>query len=116
MSSQMLPISLLPQDYVPLLVSITFYTFVFGAAEVCRRIVDRFVNPKRHIHAFFMEFAAAAQMCTCVYENGVILKNYGVIGFFFVVIGLLIVGGIVNRGAFVNPLPVAEQMYKNVIS
>lgn len=51
-----------------------------------------------------------------MYENGVILKNYGVIGFFFVVIGLLIAGGIMNRGAFVNPLPVLEQFYKNHLS
>jgi hypothetical protein len=102
--------------FIPLAVSIATYASVFALAEIFRRFVDRFVSPKRHIHAFAMEFAASLQMCTCVYENGVILKNYGVIGFFFTVIGLLIAGGIVNRDALVNPLPVFEGLYKNAIS
>jgi glycerol uptake facilitator-like aquaporin len=108
--------SITPDYFIPLLVSVTFYAAVFALAEISRRIVDHFISPKRHIYAFFMELAASAQMCTCIYENGVILKNYGVIGFFFTVIGLLIAGGYANRGAFVNPLPVIELAYKNVIS
>jgi hypothetical protein len=108
--------SITPEYFIPLLVSITFYVAVFALAEICRRITDRFISPKKYIHTFLMEFAASVQMCTCVYENGVILKNYGVIGFFLTVIGLLIAGNYANRGAFVNPLPVIELLYKNVIS
>jgi len=38
-----------------------------------------------------------------------IVKNYGVTGFFFAVIALQITGNLLNRGALVTPLPAIEQ-------
>jgi len=43
------------------------------------------------------------------------IKHYGVWGFFFTVFSLLIMGGILNRGAFVSPLMPIEMWIKQTI-
>jgi hypothetical protein len=65
---------------------------------------------------FGYELIATTQMCTCVYENALIIKYYGVMGFFLVVVSLLIVGSIVNRAAYVTPLASIEARYFRRIS
>uniref|UniRef100_A0A914BWS6 Aquaporin n=1 Tax=Acrobeloides nanus TaxID=290746 RepID=A0A914BWS6_9BILA len=50
-------------------------------------------------------------MCTCVYENGIMIEYYGLVGFFFTVICALIAGSIYNREAFVSPLPPIENFW-----
>ncbi|KAK6009603.1 hypothetical protein OSTOST_25459, partial [Ostertagia ostertagi] len=54
-------------------------------------------------------------MCTCVYENSVMVKHYGPMAFFFTVTSLLTVGSFVNRGAFVSPLAPIEAFLYGII-
>lgn len=77
---------------------------VLFLAELSRKIVDLTCRRNTALYAFLIEFIGTAQMCTCVYENGIIIKHYGVWGFFTVVSSLLLVGGVINRGAYVSPL------------
>ncbi|KHN86094.1 Putative aquaporin-10 [Toxocara canis] len=98
-------------DFGPLLIATSFYSTVFIIAELTRKIVDRYVTPNTLLYYFLIEAIATAQMCTCVYENAVIVRHYGPAGFFFTVTSLLFAGSFVNRGAFVSPLKPVELFY-----
>lgn len=44
----------------------------------------------------------------------VIIRHYGLLGFFFIVALLIFSGGVMNREAFVSPLSPIELYYKGV--
>uniref|UniRef100_A0A914EMV0 Aquaporin n=1 Tax=Acrobeloides nanus TaxID=290746 RepID=A0A914EMV0_9BILA len=102
-------------DVFPLFICTTFYLIVFFLAELTRKIVDMSVKKGTNFYIFVIELIATAQMCTCVYENGIMIKHYGVSGFFFIVICLLYVGSLINRGAFVSPFAPIEKFYYGAI-
>lgn len=98
-------------DFGPLMIAISFYACVFVLAELTRMIVDRYVRAATLPYYFCIEAIATAQMCTCVYENAVIIRHYGPWGFFFMVTVILFAGSTMNRGAFVSPLVPIEMFY-----
>ncbi|TKR82675.1 hypothetical protein L596_016363 [Steinernema carpocapsae] len=103
-------------DFGPMMIAVTYYCIVFIVAELTRNLVDRMLKKGGNAYIFAMEAIATAQMCTCVYENGVMIKHYGVMGFFFTVTSLLFVGASINRGAFVSPLAPIEMYYYKTIT
>jgi hypothetical protein len=58
------------------------------------------VKKQSTLYIFLIELIAVAQQCTCVYENGVIIRHYGPAGFFFAIFGILLVTSRFNRGAY----------------
>ncbi|CAD6192273.1 unnamed protein product [Caenorhabditis auriculariae] len=100
----------------PLYTAISFYAAVFVIGEISRVLVDKFITRRGSSHDFLIELIGTIQMCTCVYENGIIVKHYGLNGFFVVVGLLLTAGGVFNRGAFTNCLPIIEEFWYNRIS
>lgn len=56
------------------------------------------------------ELVTALQMCACVFENGVIMANYGLGGFFIAVYFILIVAVSTNEGYFGNMFHHLEQL------
>uniref|UniRef100_A0A7E4V0X8 Aquaporin n=1 Tax=Panagrellus redivivus TaxID=6233 RepID=A0A7E4V0X8_PANRE len=103
--------------FYPLFTAVIYYVFVFTVAEFIRREIEKTKIPQKHpyITRVVFEFIATMQMCACVYENGVILRNYGVPGFFVVVVLLLLSAGSWNRGAAVNPIPIIKEVHDNKI-
>src|SRR5205823_4319458 len=64
---------------------------------------------------FLYELIATLQACTCVFENGLVLKYYGIGGFFIAVICLVIAHGLTNRGALITPLGTIEALiYRSI--
>lgn len=105
------------ESILPGIIAVAYYAFVFFFAEISRKLIDVVIHNKNSpIYIISMEFIGTAQMCTCVYENSVIIKHYGPLGFFFVVIALQISGIFLNRGAYITPLPVIEQLWNGKIS
>uniref|UniRef100_A0A0K0FHT4 Aquaporin n=1 Tax=Strongyloides venezuelensis TaxID=75913 RepID=A0A0K0FHT4_STRVS len=99
----------------PAVVCILFYITCFGLGELGRKIVSRFFQPASYPYIFLIEAIGTLQMCTCVYENGLMVKNYGPMGFFFTVTSLLCFANSWNRGAFVSPLAPFEMFfYKSI--
>uniref|UniRef100_A0A0M3HRD5 Aquaporin n=1 Tax=Ascaris lumbricoides TaxID=6252 RepID=A0A0M3HRD5_ASCLU len=98
-------------DIGPIFIATSFYLTVFVIAELTRKIVDRYVAYNTLLYYFLIEAVATSQMCTCVYENAVIIRHYGPIGFFFAVTSVLFAGGFTNRGAFISPLKPIEMFY-----
>uniref|UniRef100_A0A8R1DQK8 Aquaporin n=1 Tax=Caenorhabditis japonica TaxID=281687 RepID=A0A8R1DQK8_CAEJA len=80
------------------------------------QLTAKFVSPRGNSQLFLYELIGTIQMCTCVYENGVIFKNYGFPAIFLCVSLLLTAGGIFNRGALTNCVPIIEQYYYNNVS
>ena len=101
-------LSLKPETVFPALVSIIFYLVVFFLAEFSRKTLDYFVKKNTRLYVFLIELIGTVQMCTCIYENSIIVKYYGVVGFFLTVVSLLVIGGLINRGAYVSPLAPIE--------
>lgn len=95
----------------PAFIAITYYAFVIFVAELSRKIVDYFLKKNGNAYAFFIELIAVAQQCTCVYENGIMIRHYGAPGFFGVVFGILLVTSRFNRGAFVSPMWPIEMLF-----
>uniref|UniRef100_A0A914KU78 Aquaporin n=1 Tax=Meloidogyne incognita TaxID=6306 RepID=A0A914KU78_MELIC len=104
------------ETLLPAIIAIAYYAFVFFFAEITRKIVGLIFKKSSLIYVLLIELIGTAQMCTCVYENTVIVKHYGPIGFFFAVSMLLLSGNLLNRGAFVTPLPVIEQFFTGRMS
>uniref|UniRef100_A0A915AX83 Aquaporin n=2 Tax=Parascaris univalens TaxID=6257 RepID=A0A915AX83_PARUN len=102
-------------DFGPIFIATSFYLTVFVIAELTRKIVDRYVAYNTRLYYFFIEAVATSQMCACVYENAVIIRHYGPMGFFFAVTSVLFAGGFTNRGAFVSPLKPIEMFYHGSI-
>ncbi|EFO26588.1 hypothetical protein LOAG_01892 [Loa loa] len=102
-------------NFYPLLVAVCFYLSVFVIAELTRKLVDKYGTAGSLLSYFLMEMIATAQMCTCVYENAVIIRHYGLLGFFFTVAILIFSGGIMNREAYVSPLTPIELYYKGAL-
>jgi len=103
------------QQFYPAFIAITSYLVIIFLAEVSRKLVDRAVKKHSNLYIFLIELIAVAQQCSCVYENGVIVKNYGVIGFFCAVFGILVVTSSFNRGAYISPLLPLELWYYNLV-
>lgn len=118
-------LEVLLHNYFPLFTAVLFYTTVFSLGELSRRLVERVFTRNTHLFVFFIELVASAQMCSCVYENGelsslsstagIILRHYGVFGFFIAVALLGMNGARLNRGAFVSPLAPIEAFYYGLI-
>lgn len=106
-------LSIRAAELFPALICVTYYLVVLFLAELSRKLVDMF-GPRRSspYYAFLIELIATVQMCTCVYENGVMIKHYGVWGYFPTVVTLTLIAGYINRGAFVSPLMPIELWWK----
>lgn len=120
------------QQFYPAFIAVTSYLTIIFLAEVSRKVVDLFTKENTAVYRFLIELIAVAQQCTCVYENAVIIRHYGPLGFFFAVFGILLVTSKFNRGAFgrsivarfdvflssilVSPLMPIELWYYNTIS
>ncbi|KAK6733805.1 hypothetical protein RB195_017519 [Necator americanus] len=101
--------------YYPAISAIVYYITVFSLAEITRKVLEKTVHKSSSLFVFAIELIATAQMCTCVYENGIMIKYYGPLAFFFTVTSLLTVGSFMNRGAFVSPLAPIEAFYYGII-
>ncbi|KAI1720582.1 putative aquaporin-10 [Ditylenchus destructor] len=109
--------SVRPADLFPAIICTAYYGVVFLSAEIARKVVDLTFKKKNNLwYTFLIELIATAQMTTCVYENGIIIKNYGPWGFFLTVFSLLIVAGFINRGAYVSPLTPIELFVRGAMS
>ncbi|KIH51319.1 hypothetical protein ANCDUO_18596 [Ancylostoma duodenale] len=101
--------------YYPAISAVIYYITVFTIAEITRKVLEKTVHKSSSFYVFAVELIATAQMCTCVYENSVMVKYYGPLAFFFTVTSLLTVGSFMNRGAFVSPLAPIEAFYYGII-
>ncbi|PAV87000.1 hypothetical protein WR25_12722 [Diploscapter pachys] len=101
--------------FYPLFSAIGYFGIVFVLAEISRKVIEKAVSKHSAFYKFAVELIATIQMCTCVYENAIIVRFYGIYAFFLVVAFLLTLGGIYNRGAFVSPLIPIEQFYYGLI-
>ncbi|KAI6236817.1 Aquaporin [Aphelenchoides besseyi] len=108
-------IETLPSLY-PAFIAVTYYALVIFLAEVSRKLVDLVTKKGSTLYIFLIELIAVSQQCTCVYENGVMIKHYGAVGFFCAVVGILVVTSRFNRGAFVSPFMPIEMFYRGSIS
>lgn len=102
----------------PIVPSIFFYAIVVGFCEICRRGCDKYLqnsgsplSPKM----FLIEAIGALQAITCVYENQLVVKYYGLPGFAVVVFILLNVHRLTNRGCILSPAVVSEQYFRGQI-
>uniref|UniRef100_A0A1I7UFZ1 Aquaporin n=1 Tax=Caenorhabditis tropicalis TaxID=1561998 RepID=A0A1I7UFZ1_9PELO len=95
--------------YFPLYSALGYFALVFGLGEIARILTAKYVSNRGNSQLFLFELIGTIQMCTCVYENGVIFKNYGFPAIFLCVALLLTAGGIFNRGALTNCAPIFEQ-------
>lgn len=86
-----------------LFASILFYLIVIISCEFLRRATDSIFEKSSPIKIYIYEFLAALEVCTCIYENSIIVKNFGVLGFFLVVLTLLNLHRLLSRGALVSP-------------
>uniref|UniRef100_A0AC35U6D5 Aquaporin n=1 Tax=Rhabditophanes sp. KR3021 TaxID=114890 RepID=A0AC35U6D5_9BILA len=102
-------------NYVPATVAIVFYIACFTLGEICRTITTRIFKQGTLPYIFLIEAIGTLQMCTCVYENGIMVKYYGPMGFFFTVTVLLAMASTYNRGSFGSPLAPIEMYCFNVI-
>lgn len=98
----------------PIISSILFYGIVVGFCEICRRGCDKYLqnsgsplSPKM----FLIEAIGALQAITCVYENQLVIKYYGLTGFAIVVFVLLNVHRLTNRGCILSPAAVSERYF-----
>ncbi|CAL2031255.1 CBN-AQP-10 protein [Caenorhabditis brenneri] len=95
--------------YFPLYSALGYFALVFALGEVARILTAKYVSSRGNNQLFLYELIGTIQMCTCVYENGIIFKNYGFPAIFLCVALLLTAGGIFNRGAMTNCAPIFEQ-------
>jgi len=97
----------------PILSSIIFYAIVIGFCELCRRSLDvvfgRGSRPPLSLKGFLNEAIGTLQAITCVYENQLIAKNYGLLGFALTVFVLLNFHRMTNRGCITSPPAVLER-------
>lgn len=66
------------QNYLPIVVCVTYYVVVFLLAELSRRVVDLLVKKGTLLYTFLIELIGTAQMCTCIYENGFFLNIFDI--------------------------------------
>ncbi|WKY00557.1 hypothetical protein Q1695_014971 [Nippostrongylus brasiliensis] len=88
----------------PLLAASCYYGLVLGTAEISRRVLDRTVSKKSPFHRFLIEVFGTAQICTCVFENALIVQHYGVSSFFIVTSVLGFLFSSTGRGSYGTPL------------
>ncbi|WKY00558.1 hypothetical protein Q1695_014971 [Nippostrongylus brasiliensis] len=95
----------------PLLAASCYYGLVLGTAEISRRVLDRTVSKKSPFHRFLIEVFGTAQICTCVFENALIVQHYGVSSFFIVTSVLGFLFSSTGRGSYGTPLSPIEMLY-----
>jgi len=62
----------------PIAVSILYYLCVTLFCELSRRIIVDLIGPRDDkIRTILLEFLGTLQVCTCVYENHLVTRNYG---------------------------------------
>lgn len=99
----------------PFLVAGCYYVTVFILGHILRSLARRYLNPTGSLYRILIEAITTTQMCSCVFENAVIVRNYGPLGFFFVVASVLTVGANVNRGGYVSPLTPIELYFNEIM-
>ncbi|KAF1764829.1 hypothetical protein GCK72_004779 [Caenorhabditis remanei] len=101
----------------PLYVCIVYTVFVFGVAEVSRRILDLLLKNEETIMFKLKcnEFISTISMCACHFSEAVLFKNYGYIAMFIAIIIDMTVCRHLNRGAAENPMLLLEEaLYKTM--
>ncbi|KHJ75820.1 hypothetical protein OESDEN_24563 [Oesophagostomum dentatum] len=95
----------------PLVAAVCYYGTVLMTAELTRRLLDKTISKKTSFHRFLIELIGTAQICTCVFENALIVQHYGVSSFFIVttILGFLYTS--TGRGSYNTPLSPIEQLY-----
>lgn len=91
----------------PILISLAYYLSVFTACELGRRLAWRLL-PSSAV-PFVLDALGTLQICTCVYENALVVRYYGVQGFFCAVVCLVTAHSFLNRGASVLPTAALEE-------
>lgn len=100
----------------PIIVSLIYYFCVATFCELSRRIVDVAQVKNMVVRLALFEFLGTLQVCTCVYENHLVTRNYGLKGFFLVVFLLLNLHRLINRGAVVSPALALERLISGSLS
>jgi len=99
----------------PVVASILFYAIVIGFCELCRRALDAVYGqgsrPPRSVKGFLTEAIGTLQAISCVYENQLIAKNYGLLGFALMVFILLNMHRLTNRGCIASPPALLERTF-----
>ncbi|KAL6728471.1 hypothetical protein Aduo_010242 [Ancylostoma duodenale] len=95
----------------PLVAAVCYYGTVLGTAELSRRILDKTISKKTSFHRFLIELIGTAQICTCVFENAVIVQHYGVSSFFIATTVLGFIFSSTGRGSYGTPLTPIEMLY-----
>jgi len=99
----------------PVVASIIFYAIVIGFCELCRRSLDVVYGqgsmPPRSVKGFLNEAIGTLQAISCVYENQLVAKNYGLLGFALMVFILLNVHRLTNRGCITSPPALLERTF-----
>lgn len=97
----------------PVVSSIIFFAIVISFCELCRRALDVLYGsgsrPPRSVKGFLNEAIGTLQAIACVYENQLIAKNYGLIGFAITIFVLLNLHRLTNRGCIVSPPALLER-------
>ncbi|VDM81233.1 unnamed protein product [Strongylus vulgaris] len=95
----------------PLAAAVCYYGTVLGIAELSRRIIDKTISKKTSFHRFLIELIGTAQICTCVFENALIVQHYGVSSYFIVTTILGFIYASTGRGSYNTPLTPIEMLY-----
>jgi len=98
----------------PAVASIVFYGVVIIFCELFRRILDVLYGsgsrPPLSVKGFLTEAIGTLQAISCVYENQLIVKYYGLVGFALAIFLLLTVHRLTNRGAICSPPALLERL------
>ncbi|PAV74265.1 hypothetical protein WR25_24540 isoform B [Diploscapter pachys] len=104
----------LMNDFYPFLSASLYYFVVLSLSEITRQLLLSRVKSS-YWKAIILEFIGTAQICTCIFENAILIQ-YGVSIFF---VGTAVLGFcfiLLNRGANCTPLVPIEQLYFGEIS
>jgi hypothetical protein len=63
-------------NLIPGLTCLIFYLLVLFVAEISRKLVEGVRKKNAILHTFLIELIGTAQMCTCVYENGLVSLDF----------------------------------------
>ncbi|KAK0414510.1 hypothetical protein QR680_011470 [Steinernema hermaphroditum] len=87
--------------------SLLFYSFCFVVAEILRKIVERLYvgNEKRKSKTLLLEFIGTMQVCAPMFDVGIILETYGLVGVFIEITVLELANGFWLRDCIAHPCP-----------
>lgn len=95
-------------DATPLIASVSFYGLVFAACELGRRLAKATIDQTRLL-TFAIEFLGTLQVCAMAFENGTVLKFYGLPGFFLAIFGSVVVHMLTLHDVYANPCAIFEE-------